>query len=193
VSRLARAAIAVAAVLGVLVALAIVAVVTGVLHAYRAPSPSMEPTVHLGDHFLVGRMPFPFPGPHRGDIVVFHPPRGALDQQCGVVGSPSDGHPCAQATAGEAPVTFVKRIVGVPGDELFVRGNRVFVNGTALHEPYVKAGTPCGELCNLPKPIIVPRGGYYVLGDNRGESDDSRDWGPITRHSIIGRYLFSYL
>jgi signal peptidase I len=182
----------VAAVVGLLVLVVVVAATAGLLHAYRAPSPSMEPTIHTGEHFIVARTSFPFSAPHRGDIIVFHPPAGADSQDCGITGSPSDGHPCAAATPGRLSTTFVKRIVGMPGDRLSVRNNRVYVGRRELHEPYVKQDTPCDELCNLPKPITIAPGHYYVLGDNRGESDDSRDWGPIERGAIVGRFLFSY-
>jgi signal peptidase I len=188
----AKLGIALAAVAGLVVIVAIVAVSTGLLHAYRAPSPSMEPTIHVGDHFLVARTSFPFSGPRRGDIIVFHPPLGSNSQECGVPSSPSDGHPCAQATRGRSPATFIKRIVAVPGDELSIRDNHVYLDGRPVAEPYVKKDTPCEELCNLPKPITIAPGHYFVLGDNRGASDDSRDWGPIDRDAIIGRFLFSY-
>jgi signal peptidase I len=192
VSRLAKVGIGVGVVIGALVLVGVLAAATGFVHAYRAPSPSMEPTIHLGDHFLTARMTFPFGGPKRGDIVVFHPPRGADTQECGVPAAPADGHPCPRSTGGESPFNFIKRIVGMPGDELYVSGNRVYIDGKQLHEPYIKKGTPCDQLCNLRKPITVPSGQYYVLGDNRGLSDDSRDWGPITKKAMIGRYLFSY-
>lgn len=191
-SRLAKVAISAGAVVVLLVLVVIVGAVTGVLRTFRAPSPSMEPTIHTGAHFLVGRMSFPFSGPHRGDVIVFHPPPGALGPVCAAPESPEDGHPCPKAGGGTAPLNFIERIVGMPGDELFVRNNRVYVNGRKLREPYVKAGTPCDLLCNLPKPITIPPGQYYVMGDNRGESADSRIWGPITRGSMIGRYLFAY-
>jgi signal peptidase I len=177
---------------GLLILLVIAAVGAGFLRTYRIPSPAMSPTLQVGDHILVAKAQFPFSDLHRGDVITFHPPSGADTQQCGQPQSPTDGHPCPRPTPGQSRVTFIKRIVGVPGDSLSIRNNRVYVNGTALDEPFIKSGTPCGELCNLPKPIKIEPGYYYVLGDNRGESDDSRDWGPVPSKSIIGRKIFSY-
>jgi signal peptidase I len=143
-------------------------------HAFRSPSSSMEPTLKIGDRFLtVGD-----DSPERGDIVVFHPPAKAL--QFGAFRqSPED-------------VTFVKRVVGLPGDRLRVVDNRIVVNGSPLHEPYVRT-SPCTDVCNLRREIVVPPDHYYMVGDNRGESDDSRTWGPVRREDLVGRAFFRYL
>jgi signal peptidase I len=181
----------VALALGLLVVLAYA---IGLLKTYRVPSASMAPTLKIDDHLLLTRFGFPFGStPGRGDIVVFHPPRGALTHQCGIASEPADGHPCAKPTAERSDrLTFVKRAVGLPGDRLYVRNNRAYVNGKPLDEPYTKPGASCDEFCNLPKPIVVPPGHYFLLGDNRGESDDSRDWGPVKQDWLIGRRLLTY-
>ena len=188
--------------LGVFVVLlfvaAVVADVTKFLRTYRIPSPNMVPTLKVGDHILVAKMSFPFSGPHRGDIVVFYPPAGSNSQQCGVPASPADGHPCGRPTKGRSANTFIKRIVAVPGEWIKIENNRVYRARSQAgpfkqaKEPFIAPGTPCGELCNLPKPIQVPPGHYYMLGDNRGESDDSRDWGPVPRKWLIGRKILTY-
>jgi signal peptidase I len=190
--------IAVATLFGLLFGLVVIANATGFLRTYRIPSPAMSPTIKVGDHILVAKMSFPFSGPHRGDIVVFYPPSGSETQQCGVPASPADGHPCASPTPGRSRNTFIKRIVALPGEWIKIENNRVLRAPSEggpfkqAKEPFIAPGTPCDQLCNLPKPIQVPDGHYYVLGDNRGESDDSRDWGPIPRSAMIGRRIVTY-
>ena len=128
----------------------------------------------------------------RGDVVVLHPPTGAsTQQQCGVPSDPADGHPCARATRGvDLTMQFIKRVVAVGGDQIKVIANRTYIGGRAQAEPFINKGTPCDPpLCNLPRPITVPAGYYFVLGDNRGQSDDSRDWGPVPQSSIVGRVV----
>ncbi len=129
--------------------------------------------------------------PKLGDIVLFLPPRAAelgSELQCG---SPNqgDGHsqPCGvTAPGGEgAPPVFIKRVVGLPGDRIAIVGGHVIRNGTRESDPYI---TPCGSApdCSFPQPVTIPAGEYYVVGDNRGESADSREWGPIPRAWIVG-------
>ena len=188
--RIALVAVAIAA--GVLFGLAVLASATGRIKTYRIPSPAMEPTLKIGDRILVARFGFPFGSkPERGDIVTFHPPAGADRAECGATGQPDDGHPCSKPTSGRSENTFVKRVVALPGDELFIRDNRAYVNGKPLGGPGIRT-SPCHELCNLPKPITVPPGHYYMLGDNRGESNDSRDWGPVPEDALVGRTALTY-
>jgi signal peptidase I len=196
--RGAKLAIGLGVVVGLIVAVGVAAVATGTIRAFRAPSPSMEPTIHVGQHFLVARMSWPFSDPQRGDIVVFHPPAGADSQECGVPSQPDDGHPCSKPTPERSETSFIKRIVAMPGDELYIRGNHVYISHSGLDGPYKRQdepfinSSPCDELCNLPKPITVPPGHFYMLGDNRGASDDSRDWGPVPRSALIGRKFLTY-
>lgn len=163
--------------------------VSFVVKPYRIPSPAMVPTLHVGDKIMVNRVGG---DPARGDIVVFRPPLGADTHQCGIASEPADGHPCGKPTDAKSSINFIKRVVGLPGDTVFVKGNRAYVNGKPLDEHYVNADTDCNELCNLPKPITIPPGHFFMLGDNRGESDDSRDWGPVPKEWIIGTVFMRY-
>lgn len=141
-------------------------------YAYQTfyiPSASMVPTLSVYDRILVQKAFFNWRDVHEGDIVVFtHPP---LDQ-CG--GVPSDD--------------LVKRVIGLPGQTIYSAGNRIYINGRRLAEPYLPAPDPLGRpIASSEHPYHVPRGDFYVLGDNRADSCDSRYWGPIHGSSIIGR------
>jgi signal peptidase I len=163
---------------------------------FRIPSPSMVPTLAVGQRVLVNRVGTHFGDPSRGDIVVFKPPAGANSNQCGIPSEPADGHPCGKPTEERSDDNFIKRVIGLPGDTVSVKGNHAIVNGKQLDEPYVNkpAFEPngCSNLCNLPKPITVPPDHFFMMGDNRGESDDSRDWGPVPKKWIIGHAFFTY-
>jgi signal peptidase I len=158
---------------------------------YQIPSESMEPTLDVGQRVLVNRFLYHFTDPGIGDIVVFHPPAGADNgTECGVPHSPQQS--CPRPTAAESSQNFIKRIVAGPGDLLSVRDGHPVVNGVEkTDEPYTM---PCGSAgaCNLPKPIKVPPGYYFMMGDNRGASDDSRFWGPVPRKWIIGEAFATY-
>jgi signal peptidase I len=158
---------------------------------FRIPSPSMVPTLEVGQRVLVNRIGTHFGEPDRGDIVVFKPPAGADSHRCGIPSQPADGHPCSKPTAEKSENNFIKRVIGLPGDEIYVRNNRAYVNGKLLEESYIR-NTSCDDLCNLPKPITVPPDHFFMMGDNRGESDDSRDWGPVPEEWIIGDAFFTY-
>jgi signal peptidase I len=184
----------------VIVALALglaLAIQAWLVKPYQIPSESMEPTLDVGQRVLVSRFIYHFEDPSIGDIVVFHPPAGAeSDPECGtaVHGSePVDvGESCPKATAGESDQNFIKRIVAGPGDTLSVKGGHPVVNGVEkTDEPYTR---PCGSApaCNLPKPITIPPDHYFMMGDNRGESDDSRFWGPVPRAWLIGKAFATY-
>jgi signal peptidase I len=164
-----------------------------VVKPFRIPSGSMEPTLAIGQRVLVDRVSFHFSDPGRGDIIVFHPPKGADDGgRCGV--SQPDGEPCPQGTKAESSANFIKRVVGLPGDRVKVIGNHAYVNGKPLKEPYVRT-SPCqGEhsTCTMRKEIPIPAGYLFMMGDNRGESDDSRTWGPVPKKWIVGHAFFTY-
>jgi signal peptidase I len=153
----------------------------------------MEPTLDVGQRVLVNRFLYHFADPGIGDIVVFHPPTGAdgnSADQCGV--PRGDREACPQPTDRQSSQNFIKRIVAGPGDTLSVRNGHPVVNGVEKKdESYIK---PCGisSVCNLPKPITIPPGYYFMMGDNRGESDDSRFWGPVPREWIIGKAFATY-
>jgi len=151
---------------------------------YRIPSGSMEPTLDIGQRVLANRFIYRFSDPKVGDIIVFHPP---VLRRCGVV--QGTGEPCREATPQEADENFIKRIVAGPGDTLSIREGHPVVNGVEkVDEPYTN---PCVS-CNFPTTITIPPGHYFVMGDNRGGSFDSRYWGPVPRDWIIGKAFATY-
>lgn len=162
-----------------------------IVKPYQIPSSSMEPTLDIGQRVLVNRFLYDFREPAIGDIVVFHPPAGAdHGTECGEPPPPDQA--CAKPTPQESSQNFIKRIVAGPGDTLSVRDGHPVVNGVEKKdEPYI---TPCGgaAACNLPKTIKIPPGYYFMMGDNRGASDDSRFWGPVPRSWIIGQAFATY-
>jgi signal peptidase I len=157
---------------------AVLVLKTYVITPYRIPSASMEPTLHcarptssctaqFSDRVLACRICLDFASPERGDIIVFRTPPEA-EQKCGEGG------------------TFVKRLIGLPGDTVSERGGEVFVNGRKLEEPYVEfRDTQSGTW-------HVPKGEYFFMGDNRAESCDSRQWGSVPRRDLIGTTVFRY-
>ena len=158
---------------------------------YRIPSGSMEPTLDIGQRVLVDRVTGHFGDPGRGDIIVFHPPKGADSnaQKCGV--PRENGQACARPTSGRSDANFIKRVVAVGGDRVTVRHNHVYVNGKRQKEPFARF-TPCTDVCKLGRPVTIPPGRFFMMGDNRGQSDDSRDWGPVPKKWIIGEAFFTY-
>jgi signal peptidase I len=164
---------------------------------YRIPSESMVPTLNTGQRILVNRFSHRLGGdPKLGDVTVFTPPQGAVTGQCGndgegplYSGGPATRHSCTRPTAQKSDTTFVKRVVGMPGDTIAVVGGHVVRNGKRVSEPF--ASDCSGAECNL-DPITVPKGMYFLMGDNRGNSDDSRFWGPVPRDWIIGKAVATY-
>ena len=158
---------------------------------YRIPSESMVPTLQIGQRVLVNRLGNRFGDPNIGDVTVFHPPSGAENaNECGV--QHKDDQPCPVPTKTKAKkVNFIKRIVAGPGDTLSIVDGHVVLNGKRQKEPFIN---PCngGEQCNFPTPITIPPNHYFMMGDNRGASDDSRYWGPIPREWIIGNAFATY-
>jgi signal peptidase I len=158
---------------------------------YQIPSESMEPTLDVGQRVLVNRI-FTRLGddPDRGDVVVFHPPAGADNNQCGA--PQKKGEACGMPTSEEGDTNFIKRVVGLPGDKLAIKNGIPIING----EPYEGDFDirPCHGLgdCDFPTPITIPPDHYFMMGDNRGASDDSRFWGPVPRDWIIGQAFFTY-
>ena len=175
---------------------------TSVVEAFKIPTSSMEGTLLVGDFLLVNkavygaRVPFtdlhtaPFAEPERGDVIVFHPPH-------------------------EPDKNYVKRLVGVPYDTLEMRDKRLYLNGSPVHEPYARYVDRRGDavhpdmgwqsnhlIADTPRryhptrdnwgPIVVPPGRYFVLGDNRDNSEDSRYWGFVSRDQIRGRPWLVY-
>ena len=156
--------------------LAVAALLSVLLRTYAygtfwIPSASMVPTLAVYDHILVQKAFFSWRDVREGDIVVFtHPP---LDQ-------------CPGPPASD----LIKRVIALPGQTIFSSGNRIYVNGHLLAEPYLPAYDPLGPpIASSQHPYRVPPGELYVLGDNRSDSCDSRFWGPIQGSSIIGRAI----
>jgi signal peptidase I len=155
---------------------------------FRIPSESMVPTLEIGQRVLVDRVSFRFGEPDRGDIVVFKPPAGQPGT-CGVE-HPSD-QPCPRGTPERDDTNFIKRVVGVPGDRLKVLEGHVYIDGERQDEPFARIDPECGP-CNLPREITIPEDQYYMMGDNRGASADSRAWGPVRKEWIIGKAFMTY-
>lgn len=134
----------------------------GVLQPYLIRQPSMEPGLAPGDRILVNRLAYRQWAPARGDIIVFAFPK-------------------------DPKRTFVKRVIALEGETVELRDNKVFVNGNEVQEPYVKPGDypPYG-------PEVVPVGKVFVLGDNRRESEDSREWGLLPKTYLLGKVWFTY-
>lgn len=156
--------------------------------SYRVPSPSMEPTLHVGERLVVS-IDRNY-APQLGDIIVFHPPAGA-DSEPPTCGNSKQGAgnsaACSQPTPQASTQLFIKRIVALPGDRISIVNGHTIRNGSQVQESsYTR---PCSDetLCTFRTPITIPSGDYFVLGDNRGESDDSRFWGPVPRAWIIGK------
>ena len=176
-------------------------VITFVVQAFQIPSESMENTLLVGDYLLVNKMCYgqgtsdpviPYQKIARGDIVVFHYPVDPKQH-------------------------FVKRVIGLPGDRLRMISKKVWINGKPIEEPYVRFLEPPNDMfrdnfprLDIPAPrlegkwwlemhklvedgqLIVPEGHYFVMGDNRDDSQDSRYWGFVPRENIIGRPLLIY-
>lgn len=147
---------------------------TYVVQSFYIPSPSMVPTLNVGDRIMVNKLSYDLHGVHRGDIVVFKRP--PLEQQ-------------------DFP-DLVKRVIGLPGESISTRNGHVYINGKLLPEPWLPPGSSSytGALpsdphpqFNMPGPVVIPAGEYYVMGDNRTDSEDSRFFGPIPKSLIVGR------
>ena len=156
---------------------------------FRIPSESMVPTLEIGQRVLVDRVSYRFSDPDRGDIVVFKPPQGADSETCGA--EHSDDQPCPRHTSERSDTNFIKRVVGVPGDHLKVIEGSVYIDGKRQDEPFAHLDTQC-PACNLPREITIPKGQYYMMGDNRGQSEDSRVWGPVPKNWMIGKAFMTY-
>lgn len=133
---------------------------------FRIDGPSMESTLHNQEYILVDKAAYFFHAPERGDVIVFEYP---LNPQ----------------------VDYVKRIIAIPGDIISIVGERVTVDGVTLNEPYVNKNDPYNPFPPIVKRIVGPNE-YFVMGDNRGDSSDSREWGFVPRQNIIGKAAFVY-
>jgi signal peptidase I len=157
---------------------------TWVVQAFKIPTGSMENNLLIGDHLLVnkfvfgpagaGRVVLPVTDVRRGDIVVFKYPE-------------------------DPERDFIKRVIGLPGETLEVRDKKVIINGKPIDEPYVHYLQPAGgsevtsfDVRDRYGPVTVPAGQYFVMGDNRDNSQDSRYWGFLPRHYVKGKALIIY-
>jgi signal peptidase I len=181
---------------------AIVAVALGVALAiqafvvkpYEIPSASMLPTLRINQRILVNRLGTHFSSPHLGDIVVFHPPASescANPRQGANATGQQASSACDVAQRTDSTQTYVKRVVGLPGDRLSIRNGHVIRNGVREKDSYTIPCAGAGE-CNFPATITVPVGDYFMMGDNRPDSLDSRFWGPVPKAWIIGKAFFTY-
>ncbi|MDX6411068.1 MAG: signal peptidase [Gaiellaceae bacterium] len=159
----------------------VLAIKTWVVNPYRIPSASMEPTLHcarpaqgcesrFSDRVLANRLIYRFRDPRRGEIVVFKVPDRAR-AACGAGG------------------VFVKRIIGLPGEVLAERDGYVYIDGKKLAEPYVRPGRRDVQSY---KALKIAPGHYFMMGDNRSSSCDSRRWGTVPRKSLIGKVSVTY-
>jgi signal peptidase I len=160
---------------------AVLAIKAWVVNPYRIPSASMEPTLHCAapepgceagtsDRVLANRFVYRFKDPERGDIVVFTTPPKAKELCPG----PGD--------------VFVKRLIGVPGDTIGIRDGQLYINGAPYPESYI-SGEDAGEDFG---PVTVRGDRYFMMGDNRYQSCDSRQWGTVPRDNLIGPVFARY-
>ena len=156
---------------------------------FRIPSESMVPTLQIGQRVLVDRVSKNFSDYGRGDILVFKPPAGADTSVCGV--EKAETTPCPKPTSDRSDTNFIKRVVAVGGDRIKVLGGHVYIDGERQSEPFARFSDSC-DICNLPDEIRVPKGYYFMMGDNRGASADSRVWGPIPKDWVIGQAFATY-
>ncbi|MCL4393517.1 MAG: signal peptidase I [Chloroflexi bacterium] len=129
---------------------------------FRIEGSSMEPNFHDGEHLFVNRLAYMFGVPERGDVIVFIPPSSLTRD-------------------------YIKRVIGLPGDRVEIVDGTVYINGNALDEPY-----PLNRGSSSYGPITVGPNEYFVLGDNRDNSSDSRSWGLLARDKIIGKAWITY-
>ncbi len=148
---------------------------TFVVQTFFIPSGSMEPTLQIGDRILVNKLSYHLHSVQRGDIVVF-------------------SRPPAENCGGPEVNDLVKRVIGLPGDTISLSGGYVYIDGKRLDESWLpsvdqgvtEAGPP-GNAANLAHAYRVPAGDYFMMGDNRTDSCDSRWWGPIPKSLIVGK------
>jgi signal peptidase I len=147
----------------------------------------MEPTLKLGDTVLVDTKAYADTSPAIGDVVAFHPPRDAVNEVCGR--TMAVGTMCNRPEATEGREEYVKRIVAGPRDLVAMVNGDVIRNGQGQRVGTIQRCTTSDSNCSFPKPSKIPPGMWFMLGDNRGQSNDSRYWGPIPTSWIIGKVI----
>lgn len=185
-----------------------------IVKPFRIPSASMVPTLQIGQRVLVNRIDGRFGTPDRFDVVVFKPPLNAGENVCGV--QPGDEYlpglnyidggdnllgekmPCPAGVAGEYSENYIKRVIGLPGDRLKIIKGHAYINDKMLDEPYVNKEDSCdapgtfSSDCTFSLNITIPPGQYFMMGDNRNASADSRYWGPVPKENIVGEAFMTY-
>lgn len=151
----------------VLIAVAIFALLRSTVQGYTVEYSCMLPNIEEGEWVMVNKASYFFSDPERGDVVVFNPPEEL-----------------------HSDYPFIKRVIGLPGDTVEIRNGTVFINSTPIEEPYVFP-EPAWRYKDF-GPEKIPDGQYFVLGDNRNDSNDSRSWGLVARENIIGKAWFIY-
>jgi signal peptidase I len=131
---------------------------------FRVDGPSMQPGLHTDELVLVNLLTYNFSAPQRGDVIVFHPPNTT-----------------------ETGIQYVKRIIGIPGDTVTITATAVYVDGKKLDEPYIYPLDPGASENSVTLRAVLGKDEYFVMGDNRLNSQDSRFFGAITKRSIIGK------
>ena len=148
----------------IILALALFLVINAVSERIRVESISMQSTLYPGDYVIVNKLAYRFSGtPHRGDVIVFRYP------------------PNPEA------IPYIKRVIGLPGDQIHIADGKVYINGQLTIEPFLD------ETTNRGGDWTVPAGQLFVMGDNRNNSSDSRSWGFVPLENIIGRAEVIYL
>jgi len=145
---------------------------TFIVQAFKIPSGSMLPTLQIGDHILVNKFIYRFASPRRGDVIVFKYPK-------------------------DESRDFIKRTIGLPNDKVEIRNRRVFINDQPINEPYAVHSDPNVQEGSIsPRdffgPVVVPPGEYFMMGDNRDFSMDSRFWGFLDQDKIRGKAFLIY-
>jgi len=156
------------------------------------PSGSMHPTLIEKDRLFVEKVTKPFRAPERGDVIVFYPPEVTLKHDVLSTLARLTGIFCRD-------IAYIKRIIGMPGDKFEIKKEKdgnfyVFINDIPLDEPYILSKTdwtPCSDAMYC-GPFVLGENEYFMMGDNRGNSQDSRFWGTLKKDRIIGRALFTF-
>ena len=158
-----------------------------VLQAFYIPSASMEQTLLIGDRVLVEKVSYRFSDPDRGDVVVFEKELGGAlpveEEERTVFEKITDSFKGLFGFPTGTEQDFIKRVIAVGGDTIKGEGGKVVLNGETLDEPYLEEGVETSSF----GPVDVPEGTIFVMGDNRGNSDDSRNFGPVSSDTVVGR------
>jgi len=159
-----------------------------VAEAFRIPSASMEPQLDIGDRVIVSRTAYRLHDPRRGDVIVFDCPVNAGCPRPGKTNILVRGiHVVEEAVLlrEPEPEEYIKRVIGLPGDKVEGKNGIVYINDQPLEEPYLPVGTRTSDFA----PTVIAPGRLWVMGDNRGNSSDSRVFGQIDQDTIVGRAI----